>query len=53
MIVFDLRCLDGGETFEGWFGSSADFDEQPERGLVAMPLLRIDRASQRRRWRRA
>ena len=21
MIVFDLKCLDGGEVFEGWFSS--------------------------------
>ena len=31
MIVFDLKCLDGGEVFEGWFSSGADFDEQTER----------------------
>ena len=24
MIVFDLKCLDGGEVFEAWFGSGAD-----------------------------
>jgi hypothetical protein len=37
MIVFDLRCLDGGELFEGWFSSGADFDAQTERGLLQCP----------------
>jgi len=37
MIVFDLKCLDGGEVFEGWFSSGADFDEQTERGLLQCP----------------
>jgi hypothetical protein len=38
MIVFDLRCLGGGEVFEGWFASSADYAEQIERGLVQCPF---------------
>jgi hypothetical protein len=37
MIVFDLRCRDGGEVFEGWFSSSADFDDQIARGLLHCP----------------
>lgn len=37
MIVFDLECRAGGHRFEGWFGSSAEFDSQCERGLVACP----------------
>jgi hypothetical protein len=36
MIVFDLSC-DGGHRFEGWFGSSADFEEQSDRGLLNCP----------------
>ena len=36
MIVFDLHC-DNGHRFEGWFGSSADFDQQKERGLIDCP----------------
>ncbi len=36
MIVFDLIC-DAGHRFEGWFGSSQDFAEQQECGLVACP----------------
>ena len=38
MIVFDLLCLDGGETFEAWFSSSAEFDEQRCNGLVECPF---------------
>ena len=37
MIVFDLRC-GAGHVFEGWFGSSADYDEQRGRGLVSCPI---------------
>ena len=37
MIVFDLRCREGGETFEGWFRSSAEFDEQIRDQLVHCP----------------
>ena len=38
MIVFDLQCRDGGETFEAWFRSNADFEEQREAGLVQCPF---------------
>ena len=38
MIVFDLRCQAGGEVFEGWFASSADYAEQIGRGLVQCPF---------------
>jgi len=37
MIVYDLECRAGGHRFEGWFGSSADFDSQSERGLLSCP----------------
>ena len=37
MIVFDLQCLDGGETFEAWFRSNADYEEQHEAGLIQCP----------------
>ena len=40
MIVFDLHCLDGGETFEAWFRSSADYEEQQASGLVQCPVCR-------------
>jgi hypothetical protein len=40
MIVFDLRCADSGDLFEGWFKSSADFDDQLARGLVQCPVCR-------------
>jgi hypothetical protein len=38
MIVFDLLCGDGGEGFEAWFRSNADYDEQRAAGLVACPF---------------
>jgi len=38
MIVFDLQCRDGGETFEAWFRSNKDFDEQRADGLVQCPF---------------
>jgi len=37
VIVFDLQCRDGGETFEAWFRSSADYEEQSGAGLVQCP----------------
>lgn len=36
MIVFDLACHDG-HRFEGWFGSTADYEDQRARGLLACP----------------
>ena len=38
MIVFDLHCRDGGETFEAWFRSNADFEQQRGAGLVQCPF---------------
>jgi hypothetical protein len=38
MIVFDLQCRDGGETFEAWFRSNEDYDEQHAGGLVQCPF---------------
>jgi hypothetical protein len=38
MIVFDLQCQDGGETFEAWFGSNADYEDQRAGGLVQCPV---------------
>jgi len=40
MIVFDLQCRDGGETFEAWFRSNADYEEQRASGLVQCPMCR-------------
>ena len=37
MIVFDLRC-GGAHVFEAWFGSTADYQGQRDRGLIACPL---------------
>ncbi len=36
MIVFDLACIEG-HRFEGWFGSSGDFEDQRARGLLCCP----------------
>ncbi len=38
MIVFDLKCAGQGHVFEAWFGSSADYEDQKARGLLACPL---------------
>jgi hypothetical protein len=37
MIRYALACEHTHE-FEGWFGSSADFDDQSARGLLECPL---------------
>jgi hypothetical protein len=37
MIRYALACEHEHE-FEGWFGASADFDDQQARGLVACPV---------------
>ena len=38
MIVFDLQCREGGETFEAWFRSTSDYEDQLAGGLVECPL---------------
>ena len=38
MIIFDLRCAPQGHVFEAWFASSAAWEDQRARGLVACPL---------------
>jgi hypothetical protein len=38
MIVFDLQCHEGGETFEAWFRSSSDYEEQLAAGIVRCPF---------------
>jgi len=38
MIVFDLLCRAGGETFEAWFRSNDEFDRQSAAGLVQCPF---------------
>ncbi len=37
MIRYALTC-DQAHEFEGWFGSSTDFDDQAQRGLIACPV---------------
>jgi hypothetical protein len=36
MIRYQLKC-EVSHTFEAWFGSSAGYDKQAKRGLVACP----------------
>jgi hypothetical protein len=36
MIAFDLKCSNG-HVFEGWFGSSVDYEGQREKGMIACP----------------
>ena len=38
MIIFDLKCAPQGHVFEAWFGSSAEYESQQARGLVACPV---------------
>jgi hypothetical protein len=38
MIIFDLKCAPQGHVFEGWFGSTADYDDQQARNLVSCPI---------------
>jgi hypothetical protein len=37
MIKYALAC-EHDHAFEGWFGASADFDEQAGRGLIECPM---------------
>ena len=37
MIKYALQC-DAAHGFEGWFGSSSDYDDQSARGLVECPV---------------
>jgi hypothetical protein len=41
MIVFELICAEE-HRFEGWFGSSEEFDAQLARGLLACPVCASD-----------
>lgn len=44
MIVFDLHC-EKGHRFEGWFGSSSDFEDQSARGLIECPECGVTKVS--------
>lgn len=37
MIVYDLLC-DAAHRFEAWFGSSSDYEDQLQRGLLSCPI---------------
>ena len=38
MIIFDLKCAAEGHVFEGWFGSTSDFEAQQKRRLISCPI---------------
>lgn len=40
MIVFDLAC-ESGHRFEGWFGSTEEFEAQRGRGMLECPVCGI------------
>jgi hypothetical protein len=42
MIIFDLKCGSQGHVFEGWFGSTADYEDQQAKGLVSCPICGSD-----------
>lgn len=44
MIVYDLVCTHG-HRFEGWFGSSADYEDQRTRGLLSCPTCGVSDVS--------
>lgn len=44
MIVYDLDCTHG-HRFEGWFGSSADYEDQRTRGLLSCPTCGVSDVS--------
>ena len=47
MIAFDLVCRAGAHRFEGWFGSSDDFEQQKLGGLLSCPVcgdVAVDKA---------
>ena len=44
MIVFNLGC-GSGHQFEGWFGSTEDFDRQRDRGMLECPVCGVKAVS--------
>ena len=47
MIKYTLKCSDCQESYEAWFKSSNDYDDQKEKNLVTCPMcnsLRVDKA---------
>lgn len=45
MIVFDLQCDATCGTFEAWFRSGVDYEEQHRAGLVRCPICRSAQVS--------
>lgn len=42
MIRYQLHC-EAGHEFEGWFSSSADYDDQAASGMLSCPLCNSTR----------
>lgn len=42
MIKYSLQC-DHGHSFEGWFSSSSDYDDQAASGLLCCPQCGTDK----------
>ena len=38
MIKYALKCGDCAESYEAWFSSSLDFDDQKSKGFVVCPI---------------
>lgn len=38
MIKYTLKCGDCIQSYESWFGSSTDYDDQKSRGLISCPI---------------
>ncbi|WP_380877520.1 hypothetical protein ACFB49_13200 [Sphingomonas sp. DBB INV C78] len=38
MIVFDLACAGQNHVFEGWFGSTDDYEGQRAKGWIVCPI---------------
>lgn len=38
MKVYNLMCEEQGHSFEGWFGSEQDYQDQQQRQLLSCPL---------------
>ncbi|MCD4743345.1 MAG: DUF1178 family protein [Desulfobacteraceae bacterium] len=46
MIIFDLECING-HTFEGWFDSKEDMDNQQSQGILTCPVCETNAVIQK------
>ncbi len=45
MIIFNLKCLDCGVGFEGWFDNSKEYQKQKNRNLISCPTCNSNNIS--------